>query len=126
GEGEAGVLARVTGPAVGRHAQRGYMAAVRPADGSVVLGKFDGKNWHERASAPIEGERRRAGRLTLRAKGDELSVWWRGTLVLQARDSSFTRGTVGIRVGEAAAVFRDFTAAEPPSTESSSTEPAAP
>lgn len=110
GEGEVGLLARVTGAGVGHFRQRGYMAAIRPSAKEFVLGRFDGNAWTELASAPLPGEMRPSGRLTLRVEGEKLQVLWGPEIVLEAKDGNYTRGSAGVRVGDSAAVFRDFSA----------------
>jgi GH43 family beta-xylosidase len=101
GEGNVGLLVRVTAPSVGHNAQRGYLGGIDLKSREVFIGKFDGSQWTELARAPVEGDLPLRGRLALVAKGPNLTLAWRGEPRLEAHDTTFSRGTVGFRVADA-------------------------
>ncbi|MCW1883264.1 glycoside hydrolase family 43 protein [Luteolibacter flavescens] len=98
GDRDAGILFRVTAPSVGFDAQRGYFAGIIPRDGSVVLGKMDGSNWKEIARAKADIPANATHELGVTARGPEIKVTLGGKEVLTASDSTYTSGTVGLRV----------------------------
>lgn len=108
GAGDAGLLFRVRRPAVGHDAQEGYFAGILPNENRVVLGRTDGRAWTElaRAERPIP-----VGvdlRLTVCARGDDLRIFLDDAEVLAARDAAIPYGSVGLRVVNAQAKFRDL------------------
>ncbi len=114
GQGEVGLLVRVTGAGVGHHRLRGYMAAVRPTEAKIVIGKFDGEDWSLIGIGELDGGLTLPGRLRLRAMGDRISVGWGEKMLMETMDGDYTRGTVGVRVGgNGEGVFRDFSAVLP-------------
>lgn len=95
---DAGLLFRVTGPAVGYDAQRGYFAGLIPRTSRAIFGYMDGRNWVEIARAPIDIDPREQQRLGVTAAGDSITIWLNGKSVLMTTDATFSRGTVGLRV----------------------------
>jgi GH43 family beta-xylosidase len=98
GERDAGLLLRVSDPSVGFDAQRGYFAGIIPGTKAVVFGKTDGKDWKEiaRASAAIDTSKPIELRVT--AKGQDFTIDLDGKTVLTAKDDTYAKGSVGIRV----------------------------
>jgi hypothetical protein len=107
--GDAGVVFRVTQPAVGTDSYRGYYAGVT-ASGRVVLGKADGR-WTPLASAPI----RSGGRHHLRveAVGSTIKVYVDDMSAprITVTDTSYASGANGVRVFSTGASFDDFSVA---------------
>ena len=50
---DVGLIFRVTRPAIGFDALRGYFVGLSTARNNVVLGAMDGRAWREIASAPV-------------------------------------------------------------------------
>lgn len=98
GDRDAGLLFRVTDPSVGFDAQRGYFAGIVPATKIVVLGKTDGSGWKEIARAPITADTSKPLDLSVTAKGTEFTVKLDGKAVLTAKDDTYPKGSVGLRV----------------------------
>jgi hypothetical protein len=78
-----------------------------------VLGKFDGQEWIELGRTSVANGRLLEGELGFTLEGDRLAVEWNGKRVLEARDTDYQRGTVGLRTGDAEALFLDFSAWDP-------------
>lgn len=104
-KGEMGLLFRVQYPAVGENAQHGYYAGLKLGESRAVLGCTDGSEWRELASAPVSVPVNSTAELTVSAQGDRIRVGVNGKLLLQATDSRFASGSVGLRVVGAHAAF---------------------
>jgi len=114
GERDAGILFRVRCPAVGYDAQQGYFAGIIPGTKKVVLGKTDGTRWHELALVdhPVESERWYT--LRVDAVDDRIRVFVDEELRVDACDTDYARGMVGVRVVDTHARFDDFQVSPPP------------
>ncbi len=113
GAHDVGLVFRVTRPAVGFDAMRGYFAGVSPGRNTVVLGAMDGRAWREIASAPVFLNPEQAQRITVTAVGSRLTVYV-GTdpqPALAIDDAAYARGSIGCRVVDAHAVFTSLTIA---------------
>jgi len=104
-KGQMGVLFRVQYPAVGADAQRGYYAGVDIGESRAVLGYTDGAEWHELASAPVSVAVNSSVELAVSAKGDRIEASLDGKPLVQATDSNFAAGSVGVRVVGTHAAF---------------------
>ena len=114
GEGAVGVLVRVTAPAVGFDAQRGYVAAWVPRRGRLVLRRCDGSSSVELGSRAVPGGAAEGGdTLVVEAAGTRLSVHLRSRPEhrVEVRDDRYPHGSVGLRVAGAHAVFADLVVA---------------
>lgn len=105
---DAGLLFRCTGSAVGYDAQRGYFAGLNPLAGLVILGLTDGSRWRELARAPAAIDPGRPQRLGVRMVGDAIEVRHDGRVVVSHRDTAFPTGSVGLRVVDTDASFRNL------------------
>ncbi|UJW29581.1 glycoside hydrolase family 43 protein [Saccharothrix sp. AJ9571] len=103
--GDAGVVFRATGAAVGTDSYRGYYAGITAA-GQVVLGRAD-NSWTELASAPVSGAIGKTHHLRVTAVGSSLQVFVDDltTPKLSVTDSTHTSGSNGVRVFGASALF---------------------
>ncbi len=115
GERDAGVLFRVREPALGYDAQKGYFAGLIPATNKVILGRTDGRDWHELASADQPVTVGQWYELRVEARGDDIQVFVDGRPMIRTRDTHHPRGMVGIRVVDVHAQFDDFEITRPPS-----------
>ncbi len=109
GDRDAGLLFRVSRPAVGFDAQHGYFAGILPGAKHVILGRTDGQNWHEISRTDADVAAGRDYLLSVRAVGDKLSVSLDGHEVLSATDDAHKSGSIGLRVVDTHARFSDLT-----------------
>lgn len=105
---DAGLQFRCALPAVGYDAHSGYFAGIIPRTGKVMLGSMDGETWREIASADADIREGREYELAVSATGPEIAVSVDGREVIRARDAQFTTGSVGLRVVDSHAAFRDL------------------
>lgn len=108
GDRDAGLLFRVTEPSLGFDAQQAYFAGIMPGSDRVILGRMDGRSWHEIASAETPVAVGEDYRLSIRAIGPDLSVSLDGEELISVRDETHPAGSVGIRVVNTEARFRDL------------------
>ena len=106
GKKDAGLLFRATRPSIGFDAQRGYFAGLIPNMRVVVLGKTDGTRWTEIARAPVSFDPKAELKLGVTASGEEFTVSLEGKPILIAKDATYARGSVGLRVVDTHARFR--------------------
>ncbi len=112
GDRDAGVLFRTAHPGVGFDAQRGYFAGILLGADRVLLGRTDGKNWHEIARAEVPLDSGKEHTLGIRAKGGEIVVLLDGEEVITASDATYSSGSVGLRVVDTHARFSDLSVRE--------------
>lgn len=107
GSHDVGVIFRVSRPAVGFDAMRGYFAGVSTGRSAVVLGAMNGLSWREIASAPIYLDTTSPIRLAIDASGPSINVFVGGDLqpAIVAVDHEFSRGSIGFRVVDTYAVL---------------------
>ncbi|MBT3361824.1 MAG: family 43 glycosylhydrolase, partial [Rhodospirillales bacterium] len=105
---DAGLLFRVMDPAVGYDAQSGYFAGIIPGADRVILGRTDGRRWHEIAQADMTLDVDRDYRLSVEARGPQIKILVDGVFVLEASDEHYAQGSVGLRVVNTAAQFDDL------------------
>lgn len=104
-----GILVRVTGPAVGFDAQRGYFAGWVPKTGRLVLRRTDGRSSTELGSIAVTAPPSDCV-LVVEAVGTGLTVHLGHApqTRLEVRDDRYPRGSVGLRVVGTHAVFDSF------------------
>lgn len=105
---DAGVLFRTTGSSVGYDAQRGYFVGLIPRTELIIFGKMDGRRWQELARAEAKIDTSKLQRLRVIVKGPKVSVGHNGKNLLEAEDSTYMSGQVGLRVVDAHAVFSNL------------------
>ncbi len=108
GANDAGLVFRTTGPSIGYDAQRGYFAGLIPRAGIVIFGFADGQHWTEIARAPVKIDAKVPQRLGIRAVDDRITITLGGKPVFTTTESTYTRGTIGLRVVNAQARFSDL------------------
>ncbi len=108
GARDAGLLFRCTLPGLGYDAHNGYFAGLIPRTGRVVLGSMDGEAWREIALAHAEVGENQEYELAVTAKGPEIVVSLDGREIIRARDAQYAVGSVGLRVVDSHAAFRDL------------------
>jgi hypothetical protein len=103
GTGDAGVIFRVTQPAVGVDSYRGYYAGISAA-GRVVLGRA-ANSWTQLGSATVTP--RSTHRLRVTAVGPSIAVYVDDltTPKISVTDATFATGATGVRTFNAAAAF---------------------
>lgn len=108
---DVGLLFRVSRPAVGFDALRGYFVGMSTGRNSVVLGAMDGRGWREIASAPVFLDPDGTQRLTVTAEGPKITVYVGNDplAAITATDSEYSRGSIGLRVVDTHAVFTSLT-----------------
>jgi GH43 family beta-xylosidase len=107
---DVGLLFRVSRPAVGFDAQRGYFAGISTDRNSVVLGAMNGRTWREIGSAPVFLDGRDTQRITVTMTGPTINVYVGSDplAALTATDTEHERGSVGLRVVDTHAVFHSM------------------
>ena len=105
---DAGLLVRTSGPSVGYDSQRGYFAGLIPRTGLVIFGKTDGDAWTELARQKSSFNPKKEQRLRVICRGDQFTVNLNGKPVISVNDPTYDRGTIGLRVVDTHAVFKDL------------------
>ena len=105
GAGDAGLVFRATGAAVGTDSYRGYYAGITPA-GRVVLGKAN-NNWTQLGAASMTITPGTRYRLRVVTSGTTIRVYVNdmATPRITVTDGSYASGRTGVRVFNAAAAF---------------------
>ena len=113
GTRDAGLLFRTTLPSMGFDAQRGYFAGLLAGEQRAILGKTDGATWTELAKVPVTFDPKSSNRLSVTAVGDSIRVALNGSEIIAAKDNTYKAGTVGFRVVDTHASFRDLDITSP-------------
>ena len=108
GHKDAGVLFRVSQPALGYDAQRGYFAALSRKSGKVVLGKTDAGGYQVLASASQNIDLHTWYTLRVDAVGDRISVYVNGERRIALTDGQFKTGMAGVRVVDTHTLYDEF------------------
>jgi GH43 family beta-xylosidase len=103
--GNAGLLFRTGLAAVGYNAQRGYYAGFAPDESKVILGWMDGTAWHEIASTKVAEPLPDNIALSVNVRAEHIQVCLQGKTVIETNDTTFTSGSIGLRVMDAHAAF---------------------
>lgn len=110
-KGNAGLLFRVSDPSVGTDTYRGYYVGISAEGSRVEIGKSDNA-WTSLTSGskPIEAGKKH--RVRIEARGPRIRVWVDDltTPVLEATDSSFASGALGVRSYANSAAFGNLAA----------------
>ncbi len=110
-KGNAGVIFRVADPSVGTDLYRGYYVGISAETGEVILGKSDNA-WTHIASKPKTLSAGQTHRVRVEARGPQIRIWVDDmtTPALEASDSSFASGALGVRSYANKAAFGNMTA----------------
>ncbi|HEX3007994.1 MAG TPA: family 16 glycoside hydrolase, partial [Bacteroidales bacterium] len=94
---QGGVLFRVTEPAIGVDAYKGYYAALNTS-GELILGKAS-NNWSQLSNAKLPVEEGKPHHLRVIAQKDRIRVFVddMNTARIDVTDSSFASGAIGLR-----------------------------
>jgi hypothetical protein len=105
--GDAGLMFRVSNPAIGADAYQGYYVGLDQSNGTVLLGKANGQKWTVISSGKYPVEMNEMYTLKIVAKGDKFDVFINGSAkpILSATDSQYQSGSVGLRAYKALASF---------------------
>ncbi|KAK5992338.1 Arabinoxylan arabinofuranohydrolase-like protein [Cladobotryum mycophilum] len=103
GDGNAGLIFRVSEPAVGPDAYRGYYAGIS-STGDLILGRADGGQWTFLSGLSINVRMGQKTHLVVTAKGDLISVAVDGVRAT-VRDDTYKNGMDGVRVYNTEAFF---------------------
>lgn len=107
GRYEAGLLLRVSQPTVGYDGHQGYFVGVI-GTGRLLIGLADGRNWRELKRTSLSLADGVPVQLEVTAAGPTLVVTVNGESVIDIRDDTYRVGSVGLRVTDSHAVFRDL------------------
>jgi hypothetical protein len=105
--GDAGLMFRVSNPAIGADAYQGYYVGLDQSNGTVLLGKANGQKWTVISSGKYPVEMNKMYTLMIVAKGDEFDIFINGSAkpILSATDSQYQSGSIGLRAYKALASF---------------------
>lgn len=109
GDGTLGILLRGNNCAVGENRFRGYVVQLT-ATGRLELGKCDGQHYEKLASKEIEFGKKHQQTLRIVARGANLSVFLGNapTPNLEATDTSYKSGQLGVMAAGIDATFKNF------------------
>lgn len=105
--GDAGMIFRLSKPAIGADAYQGYYVGLNPSSGLVTLGKANGYTWQVISSKAANLKQNQQYRLKVQAKGKNLKVFLDGakTPIIAADDEDYKSGSIGLRTYKAQASF---------------------
>ncbi|MGE7758524.1 family 16 glycoside hydrolase [Peribacillus sp. NPDC097895] len=108
--GDAGVLFRVNGAVPGADNVKGYYAGVSAnGTGSVFLGRMN-NNYTELKRAAVIIKPNTSYHLKVTAVGSKIQIYVNGDLVLEQTDSTYAKGSIGIRSYNSQPSYDNFTA----------------
>jgi hypothetical protein len=105
--GDAGLMFRVSNPAIGPDAYEGYYVGLNQLTGTVQLGKASDQKWIVLSSEKYPVEMNKMYTLKIVAKGDKFDIFINGSAkaILSATDGQYRSGSIGLRAYKALASF---------------------
>ncbi|MHA4896758.1 beta-L-arabinofuranosidase domain-containing protein [Pedobacter sp. PWIIR3] len=97
--GDAGLLFRVSKPAIGSEAYQGYYVGLNPTNGMLQLGKANNGKWIVIKEIKYPAKLNQKYAVKVRASGSDISVFINGgeKPLLVASDGEYKTGNIGIR-----------------------------
>lgn len=97
--GDAGLVFRVTDPAIGSEAYKGYYLGLNPMTGVIQLGKSSNNRWVVISSSKYPLKTKDTYKVKIKAVGDKIEVYINADNkpVITATDSEFSTGSIGLR-----------------------------
>ena len=97
--GDAGLMFRVSDPAIGSEAYKGYYLGLNPGTGMIELGKALEGKWIVIASVKYPVKMNEQYQVRIKAVADEFQVFVNGSEkpVLEAKDATYQQGSIGLR-----------------------------
>ena len=105
GNRDAGLIFRTNHPAVGFDAMKGYFAGIIPATNLAIIGKMDGKKWHEIKRTNFQAKVGQAYNLKIVANGPKIQFFVDGKNLIEISDNQYPTGLAGVRVVDTEAEF---------------------
>lgn len=101
--GDAGLMFRVTDPAIGADMYKGYYLGLNAEAGTIQLGKVSNKQWIVISSAKLPMEVNKVYKVRLRAVNDKFDVFIddKKEPVLSTADRHYDTGSIGVRAYKA-------------------------
>ncbi|RZK19243.1 MAG: DUF1080 domain-containing protein [Pedobacter sp.] len=105
--GDAGLIFRVTNPAIGADAYKGYYVGSSASGKNIQIGKANGYEWKVLKSSDFPFELNKTYQLKVAAKGDKIDVFIANlnTPILSITDDEYQSGSIGFRTYKAQASF---------------------
>jgi len=103
--GDAGLMFRVTDPAIGSEAYKGYYLGLNPKNGTIELGKASAGKWIVLKSVKYPVSMNTNYQVKVKAVGSQFLVYINGSdkPVLETSDSEYKSGQIGLRAYNALA-----------------------
>ena len=97
--GDAGLVFRVTDPAIGSEAYKGYYVGLNPATGMVELGKSSNNRWVVIGSSKFPSSLNTKYKVKIRAIGNKIEIFLndQNNPLITATDQEFSKGSIGLR-----------------------------
>ncbi|WP_069658686.1 beta-L-arabinofuranosidase domain-containing protein [Arcticibacter eurypsychrophilus] len=106
-QGNAGIVFRVSKPAIGPDLYNGYYVGINPALNRIEIGKSSEQKYVLLASSSLKVEPEKKYKLKVEAKGPDICVFLDDEQepVLKINDNEFSKGTIGLRSYDALASY---------------------
>ncbi len=105
--GDAGLLFRITDPAIGTEAYKGYYVGLNPVTGTIQLGKSSNRQWMVLAAGQYPIKMNETYKVKIKAIRNSIQVFINGDEkpFITATDSEYKTGSVGLRTYRALATM---------------------